>query len=187
NEKYQYSNTNYILLARTIEVVSGLSFEAYMQKELFTPLGMSNTRVWNLLSKDKTFKNKTDDFDNARGNPKALTPTFVDGVAGDGAVFSSAKDMFLWDKFWYGNPLIGQENLQEAFKKPTLNDGTISDYGFGWIITEKGMWHDGAWLGARTVIIRNTEHKNCLVVLDNSANVFFDEILKALKVLVTEW
>lgn len=177
NEKFQYSNTNYIILARLIEVISGLSFEDYMQQELFTPLGMDNTRVWNLGSKEKTFENKADDFDNFQGIASELTPTFLDGVAGDGAVFSSAEDLFLWDKFWYENPLIGKENLAEAFKKPTLNDGKQSNYGFGWIITDTGMWHNGAWLGAKTIIIRNTDKKNCLVILDNSSNIAFDKIL----------
>lgn len=184
NEEFQYSNTNYIILARLIEIISGLSFEDYMQKEIFTPLGMLNTRVWNLKSKDKTFKNKADDFDNFQGDTKELKPTFLDGIAGDGAVFSSAKDMFLWDKFWYENSLIEDKNLKEAFKKPTLNNGKESDYGFGWLITEKGMWHNGAWLGANTIIIRNTERKNCLVILDNSSNIFFDKIIEELKTVV---
>ena len=43
------------------------------------------------------------------------------------------------------------------------------------------MWHNGAWLGANTVIIRNTERKNCLVILDNSSNIFFDKIIGELK------
>lgn len=181
NEEYQYSNTNYIILARLIEIISRLSFEEYMQKEIFTPLGMVNTRVWNLKSEEKTFKNKADDFDNFQNKAKELKPTFLDGVAGDGAVFSSVKDMFLWDKFWYKNPLIESENLKEAFKKPILNNGKTADYGFGWLITEKGMWHNGAWLGANTIIIRNTETKNCLVILDNSSNIFFDKIIDELE------
>lgn len=186
NQEFQYSNTNYIILARIIEVVSGLSFEEYMKKEVFTPLGMVNTRVWNLKSEDKTFNNKTDDFNNFQGIVKDLKPTFLDGVAGDGAVFSSAKDMFLWDKFWYENPLIEKENLEEAFKKPILNNGKKSNYGFGWIITEKGMWHNGAWLGANTIIIRNTERNNCLVILDNSSNIFFDKIIEELKAVAND-
>ncbi len=186
NEEFQYSNTNYIILARLIEVVTGESFEDYLQKELFTPLGMLNTRVWNLKSKDQTFKNKAGDFDNARGGAKELKPTFLDGVAGDGAVFSSAKDMFLWDKFWYENPLLRKENLHEAFTKPTLNNGEKSNYGFGWLITEKGMWHNGSWLGAHTFIVRNTERKNCLVILDNSSNIFFEKIIDEVYTIVDQ-
>jgi len=182
NERYQYSNTNYILLARLIEITSGLSFEEFMQREVFDPLGMRNTRVWNLISGDETFEHKADDFENFNNNITEIKPTFVDGVAGDGGVFSSAADMLLWDQFWYGsNSLVDDRNLQEAFKRPTLANGKRSDYGFGWLITENGMWHNGAWLGANTMIIRNTAEKICIVILDNSSSHFVDKIAKALR------
>ncbi|MEM6632012.1 MAG: serine hydrolase domain-containing protein [Bacteroidota bacterium] len=178
NEEFQYSNTNYIILARLIEILSGLSFEEFMRVELFEPLGMENTRVWNLLSEEATFDHKADDFKNFNGRASQLKPSFIDGVAGDGAVFCSAKDMLIWDSFWYENPFIGQASLEEAFKKPQLNDGKTSNYGFGWVLTKEGMWHNGAWLGARTIISRDTANKTCWVVLDNSSNVFFDEIIE---------
>jgi CubicO group peptidase (beta-lactamase class C family) len=180
NEKFQYSNTNYVILARIIEVVSELSFETFMKTEIFTPLGMKNTRVWNLLSEDSTFSNKANDFDNQKANAKDIKPTFIDGVAGDGAVFSSANDMLIWDGFWYGNELISEPILKEAFKKPELLDGKQSGYGFGWVITENGMWHNGAWLGSNTIIIRNIKKKTCTAIFDNSSNLFFDKILKEL-------
>ena len=179
DEKFQYSNTNYILLARIAEIITGKSFEAFMKEELFTPLEMHNTRVWNLISREP-FKNKAEDLENFNGDLKHIEPSYIDGVAGDGAVFSSISDMLKWDHFWYENKLIPKENLQEAFKRPILNNGNQSDYGFGWIITKDGMWHNGSWLGARTIIIRNTEQKKCLVVLDNSSNLSFDKILKEL-------
>ncbi len=82
------------------------------------PLGMNNTRVWNLISEDKTFKGKTDGFEDMAGEILEITSTFVDGVAGDGGVFSSISDFVIWDKFWYENELISIENLKEAFKRP---------------------------------------------------------------------
>ena len=181
NDQFQYSNTNYILLARIIELLSGTSFENYMRTELFEPLGMKNTRVWNLKSEESTFTNKVDDFENFKGINSPIEPTFIDGVAGDGAVFSSATDMLIWDQFWYENDLISPENLKQAFVKPQLTNGKASDYGFGWMITDNGSWHNGAWLGANTMIIRNTEKKTCMVILDNSSNIFFDKILKEIK------
>ena len=63
NSWFKYSNSNYILLAGIVENVSGQSFETYMQEAIFNPLDMQNARVWNLLSKDKTFPNKTLGFE----------------------------------------------------------------------------------------------------------------------------
>ena len=180
NEVYAYSNTNYLILARVIEVISGLSFEAFMKKELFLPLDMKDTRVWNLKSLDKNFPNKASDLDNFNGKFSEMEPSFLDGVAGDGGVFTSISDMIKWDQFWYENPLISEANLKEAFIEPTLSTGEKSDYGFGWVITKRGSWHNGSWLGANTMISRNTKQKTCMVVLDNTSNIFIDPILDAL-------
>ena len=178
NEVFSYSNTNYILLARIAEIITGMSFEDFMRTSLFEPLGMHNTRVWNLTSSSADFENKASDFLNFAGHTKASTPTFIDGVAGDGAVFSSSADMLIWNQFWNSNTLVSETALKEAFERPILNDGTVSNYGFGWIISNEGMWHDGRWLGANTLINRNVQEKTTFVILDNSTNIFFDKIIE---------
>ena len=43
--EYFYCNTNYYLLAKIIEQVSGLSFEQYMTKNIFVPCRMNNTNI----------------------------------------------------------------------------------------------------------------------------------------------
>jgi CubicO group peptidase (beta-lactamase class C family) len=43
DEKYSYSNTNYLLLAEIIDQVSGLSHFRYIKEEILTPLGLNNT------------------------------------------------------------------------------------------------------------------------------------------------
>lgn len=177
NDAYQYNNTGYVLLAAIIENVSKKSFEEFMQDALFTPLQMKNTRVWNLVSKDKYFENKTSSFDNFMGTASKLTPGVLDGVAGDGSIFSSVDDFVIWNQFWSENSLLSKETMAEAFKKPTLNNGKQSYYGFGWIVTQRvGTWHNGSWLGARTLIARNEKLKNCIVVLDNSSSKNVDLI-----------
>lgn len=44
-ERFQYANTNYVLLAEIVERVSGRSFAEFMAQEVFAPLGMANTHV----------------------------------------------------------------------------------------------------------------------------------------------
>lgn len=186
NEKYVYNNTGYVLLAGIIEAVSNTSFENFMREELFDKLDMKNTRVWNLVSEKEEFKNKTSSFENILGEVIELKPDILDGVAGDGAVFSSIEDMVIWNSFWNQNSLLSKETIKEAFKTSTLNDNTLHKYGFGWVLlNEYTHKHNGSWLGARTAIIRNTQLKNCIVVLDNSASLNIDsianELVKVLK------
>lgn len=180
NEKYKYSNIGYVLLSSIIERVSKKSFEEFLKTELFDTLKMENTRVWNLLSKEKLFKNKTSSFDNLLGAKTTLKPGILDGVSGDGSVFSSINDMVIWNQFWYENDLLSKETMQEAFKRPILKNGEISYYGFGWIVTENAIWHNGSWLGARTLIVRNTKLKNTLILLDNSSSASLDNINREL-------
>jgi len=167
----EYSNTNYVLLAGIVETVSGVSFEKFMSEELFQPLGMNDTRVWNLLSGERS-PNQASDFLQFGTKRLPHTIPWLDGVAGDGAVFCSLNDFVIWDQFWYGNPLVSDALLQEAFKCPKLNDGTKSDYGLGWGIEQKCHWHNGGWLGATTYIARYPESRCCVIVLDNSSNYF---------------
>lgn len=44
--RYQYSNAGINTAARLIEVVTGQSYEDFMQQRLFDPLGMSDTTFW---------------------------------------------------------------------------------------------------------------------------------------------
>lgn len=181
NDKYEYSNTNYIILARLIELATKQSFEHFMKANIFIPLGMNNTRVWNLISEDKTFQGKTEGFEDFANEVREIKPGFIDGVAGDGGVFSSINDFVIWDQFWYKNKLISVDNLQEAFKKPTLNNGTKSNYGFGWVIlSDNTAMHNGNWLAANTYYVRNTKKKMGFVLLDNSSNMLFNKIIKNL-------
>lgn len=47
-EKYSYSNSGYVLLAYIIEKVSGTSYSDYIEKNIFTVLGMTNSfSNWN--------------------------------------------------------------------------------------------------------------------------------------------
>ncbi|WDQ15437.1 serine hydrolase domain-containing protein [Rhodopirellula sp. P2] len=185
----EYSNTNYVLLAGVIESVSGKSFEKFMSEELFQPLGMNDTRVWNLVS-DERSPNQASDFDQIDDDRTPIEPTWLDGVAGDGAVFSSLNDFVSWDRFWYGNSRVSNTLLEQAFDRPKLKDGSRSDYGFGWVVERKRQWHNGAWLGANTYLVRYPKTRSCLVVLDNSSNLrldsIADEIEEALKPIFTD-
>lgn len=66
-------------------------------------------------------------------------------------------------------------------RRPTLNDGTLSDYGFGWVLTNEGAWHNGQWLGACTCISRRLRERDCIVVLDNSSSWIVDGMASELE------
>lgn len=183
-KKYFYNNTNYIILAHIIEIISKMSFEDYMRIKVFEPLGLTNTRVWNLLSEKIDFEknNMAEGFEAyLKSKPKLVKPNWIDGVAGDGAVFSCIEDLIKWSSFWEHNPLLTNEELMEAFKVPTLEDGTKSFYGFGWVIVDENTFmHDGRWLASNAIIIKKIREDSLFIMLDNSTNLRFEKILKEL-------
>ncbi len=170
NEFHSYSNTSYVLLAAIVESVSNSSMEDFMARELFGPLGMKNSRIWNLVSEDSSFEGQAKSFFASQ----VEVPGFLDGVAGDGAVFCSLDDFVLWDQFWRGNDLVSPELMKQAFERPTLADGSLSDYGFGWVIEGDGHWHNGAWLGARSYTYQDEDF--FVVIVDNSSSLIVDSM-----------
>ncbi len=179
-QEFSYNNSNYILLARIIEIITKMSFEEYMKENVFIPLNMKQTRVWNLLSEKNNPDTKyiTSGFEAyLNSKPTEIKPNWIDGVAGDGGVFSSIKDLVIWNSAWYENPLLTNTDLDEAYTTPLLNTGKVSNYGFGWVVEEDTVWHNGKWLAYSSFILRNTKDKTCFVLLDNSSNTRFDKIM----------
>jgi CubicO group peptidase (beta-lactamase class C family) len=175
NTTFRYNNTGYVLLAAIIERVSNVSFEEFMQKELFDPLEMKDSRVWNLVTTNPDFNNKTSSFQYSGEATKELKPGVLDGLSGDGGVFVSLDDFVLWNQFWNDNDLLSRETMEEAFVKPKLSNGKESNYAFGWVVLDDGkVWHNGSWLGARTLIVRNKNPHYTMVVLDNLSSQHID-------------
>ena len=69
--------------------------------------------------------------------------TVFDGVVGDGNVYSTAEDLYLWDQALYTEKLVKKATFQEAITPGKLNNGEATKYGFGWFI--EGRWFQ--WSG----------------------------------------
>ena len=148
---------------------------------------MYDTDVFNLLSdpNDGRLLNRTV----GTKNNLYVSMSFLDGIAGDGAVFSSIADFLKWDQAITNNTLITAETKSQAFTAAVLNDGSNTDYGYGWIIRTTGnnqyVSHSGGWLSARTYIRRNLTTGAVMVILDNSQtedlSSIFDKITTTLE------
>jgi CubicO group peptidase (beta-lactamase class C family) len=87
---FEYSNTNYALLALIIERVSGQSYANYITNTFFKPLQMQDSYVFNLTDTamaEKSYKRN--------GRPFRLE--YLDQVYGDKNVFSTTHDLLKWD------------------------------------------------------------------------------------------
>ena len=92
-------------------------------------------------------------------------------TTGDGGIYSSVDDMFKLDRALHDNTLVKKSTLDEAFKPAKLNDGSLSNYGFGWASWEqdgkKFAAHAGELNGFNTFILRQMTDDYTIIFLTN--------------------
>ncbi|MCL2682956.1 MAG: beta-lactamase family protein [Bacteroidales bacterium] len=176
DSRFQYNNTNYAYLANIIEKVSGQTYHEYMKKQIFEPLGMHNTYVYLHDERHSYNPVKGYDFSRKRGFYERKTD-YLDGVAGDKGIFSTANDLFLFDQALHNHKLISKALLQLAFTptKP-FDEKHTRDYGLGFRVkmTDEGYpiaFHHGWWKGFRTYYIHDYENGRTLIWLNNRSDV----------------
>lgn len=97
-DEVSYSNTSYIFLAKIIENVSGLTFEKWMQQNIFDPLGMKNTYVE--TQHDRIVPNNATSY-YLRDEFKRAIEYW--GYFGSGNMHSTVEDLNIWLKN-FSNP-----------------------------------------------------------------------------------
>ncbi len=164
-----YSNAGYNLLGKIIEKVSGMSYEKYLQENIFQPLGMNNTGYEH---RDIKVKNSATGYifsDN--GSYTDTEEADVSGAFSAGALYSTAEDMFRWDQALYTEKLVKASTLNQAFSQATLNDGSTIKYGFGWMVSQlrglKEVGHGGDITGFNSYIARYPDEQFTVIVLSN--------------------
>ena len=186
NERVEYSNTGYVMLALIIEKVSGLSFAEYMKKNIFLPIGMKDTEVFCQRLTGEAMDNYAYGyvFDVYRGKhvlpdefPETDFVIYLDGIVGDGAIHSTVEDLYLLDRALRNGTLIDKTLLKEAYSPAFPRLETPFKYGFGWILEnekKKGkiVWHSGGWPGYATYFKRYIDNDLVIVFLINKEQDF---------------
>jgi len=180
NKRYNYSNTNYCLLALLIEEITGMTFAEFMHTRIFEPLEMKNTFI---LNYDDLIYNVNDQIVvgyNCHG--KKAENSYLNGVVGDKGIYSTVRDLLLWDQALYEGKLVSLFTLNEAFKPAHPDLRANDNYGFGWRLNENNgnniVFHSGWWKGFRTYFIRKIKEKKTVIVLTNTAQHNFISIGK---------
>jgi CubicO group peptidase (beta-lactamase class C family) len=167
-EKFSYSNSGYNILALVIESLSGNTYSAFIQKEIFQPCGLTNS----------CFRASGEVIDNcAEGYGKILGKTIIEnsdyseiGLMGPGNLFSTVEDLLKWDQALYDYRIISKKSTGLMFTP------YLSGYGFGWVLPSNlyingepqvVATHSGRGPGASTIIYRFLNEKLLVVVLSN--------------------
>lgn len=163
--KFSYSNSGYVLLAIIVEKVSGLSYHDFLEKNIFKPLKMSSTFVFD--TRYSNLKNVAHGYNRFGGKFDYDLLTY-----GEGGIYSTVEDFYKWHLALLSEKLVKQATIKEGFAKATLTDKTTTNYGFGWGLGENEgsptTSHAGRYGGFNTYIKRFPNEKHLIVFLTNN-------------------
>ena len=181
-EKYNYSNTGYLLLASIAEEASGKDFFWMCRQWIFKKLKMKSTDIRTLEEKKSTinfaighiYVKERDRYVRADSFPSSDYTIWLGNRKGPGRISSTATDLLKWDNALYTEKLVKQSTLSEAFTPMKLNDGSFFNYGFGWILRSdsafgKIVYHTGDNPGYSTQILRYIDKNKTVILLSNNS------------------
>ncbi len=198
-EKYEYSNTGYVLLASIAEKVIGKDFVELAEEWIFKPIGMKDTGIRTLVEKAAVpnfaaghLKDSLGNYVNANKFHSSDYTVWLGNRKGPGRVSSTVADLLKWDQALYTQKLVKKETLEEAFSPTKLNDGTRSYYGFGWEVEPKSpfgkmVMHTGDNPGYQTIIVRFIEENKTIIVMNNNYHPDQMRLVEAATLSLRKW
>lgn len=164
NEKWEYSNTGYLLLASLIEIVSGTSFAEYIETNIFKPIAMHNSFVYNRRLKPRVINNyaygtvyneEKNIFELPDNIPDYNVVFYLDGIQGDGTVNSTTSDLLKWNNEILNKNILDSSLVDIMISNTLILHNEKVEYGMGWIISDdadlgKIVYHGGSWPGYST-------------------------------------
>jgi CubicO group peptidase (beta-lactamase class C family) len=165
-----YSNTNFWLLGLIIEKASGMTYEEYVEKKIFAPLGMTRSMYCNNSEK---VARRASGYGMRSGTPILVPPIVHTGTYAAGALCSTAKDLITWLQALHGGKVLTPKSYVEMTTPSKLNDGTPLRYSMGLVVGEDGsglrfIGHGGGGFGFSSVTRWYPEAQLAVVVLTNS-------------------
>ncbi len=192
--KHSYSNSGYVLLGEIIEIVSGMSYEAYLQSTIFDKVKMPNTVVENEKNRNKNWVNGY-----KQNNPTDTTFFAPDTYAmpfAAGCLRSNSTDMIRFINALYNGELVKKSTLKIMNDYALTNTGVpvydamyfpngftpppppshVKKYGYGLgfslmeIYETPVVWHSGGIAGFNSILMYIPKSKTKIILLSNTEN-----------------
>jgi len=167
-EKFSYNNSGYHLLGLIIEKVSGLKYNRYIKTNLLDVAEMINTEADNNYT---LIENRVSGYENSPNG--IVNATYIDMSIpfSGGNLLSTAGDVNNWYKALFNYKIVSKISLEKAHKPFLLNNGSSSNYGYGWFIdtlqNEKIISHEGGINGFLSSVWFVPSSKTLTVILSN--------------------
>lgn len=168
---YHYSNTGYALLGVIAERAAGLPYPEVLRTRIFAPAGMTGSIAF--VSDGPPVRERAYGYSRAKlfRAWKRTDQSMTSAVLGDGGIYSSVRDWLQWDRALNNQMLLDSLMQEEAFTPATLSDGSLTKYGFGWMIEQyrglRAVAHSGGTMGFTHFMIRFPADEFTVVLLTN--------------------
>lgn len=187
--RFLYSNSGYTLLAEIVKRASGQSFAEFTKKNIFAPLGMNDTQVYD--DHERIVKNRADSYELQGGLYKKKSVN--NSAEGASNLYTTVEDLAKWVINFY-NPVVGDAELMRRFNEPSLlNNGERVVWGItdgSAVYHAKGqnnwnyrgvsmMSHGGHAAAFRTFLGRFPDKRMGVIILSNDEHYLnFDTSIK---------
>lgn len=167
--RYLYSNSNFMLLGRIVELVSGETLRSFLDRRIFAPLGMNATRHTERTT--EVVPNLATGYFPAPGGWIRAQHNFP--LHGEGGLVSSITDLALWHAN-FASPRVGGTALANALTTMTpFTNGAPNTYARGVRIKlhrgVRTIGHDGLWPGFKSSFVRIPDHDAAVICISNDA------------------
>ncbi|MCX7708373.1 MAG: beta-lactamase family protein [Clostridia bacterium] len=157
-EKWDYSNANYMLLAKIIEKITGIEYRQYVKDSVFSPIGM-----------DKSYFDG-DKVDNLAKHGKSVIDAKPNFLYGAGDIISNVEDLYRYDQALNKEILLSNESLNKM--QQAAYSSSFVSYGYGWFVRNthgrRSICHGGFHpIGYTSYLERYLDDRLTIIVISN--------------------
>jgi len=173
--KWSYSNSGYVLLGMIVRRVSGESYDAFLARRVFGPLGMTATRH---DTPDEIVADRASGYlwYGPGGMHNGDFLKYLMTNHGDRGLLSSALDLARWDVALSDGRVLSASTREAMWRPVSLAGGGSYGYGLGWFVdTVRGhrhMYHPGGAPGTAAVLSRYPDDRLTVIVLTNGGAAY---------------
>lgn len=170
-KKNAYSNSGYFLLGLLIEKVTGIGLNQYLKKNIFKPIGMSNTYLDSAVLSSKL---RAKGYISSNGQLKEEIYLNPSQYWAAGGIISNKEDMLKWNDAFKKGVLLPPNEIKQMMQPSILSDGKTGEYGLGLELMNapdmKLVGNNGVGLGFNTANLQFLNDGLTIMVLTNTSN-----------------
>jgi CubicO group peptidase (beta-lactamase class C family) len=172
-ERMNYSNSGYVFIGYLIERIAGESYESFLQKNVFTPLGMKDSGY---DSNFAVIARRAVGYEPGPNGPAIAGFIHMSIPHAAGALYSTTEDLLRWEQGLFGGKVLSAASLQKMIT-PFKNN-----YALGVTVVSEGgrkvIAHGGGIEGFNTALAYYPDDKLTVVVLGNLNGQAPDQIAR---------